>query len=110
MCLYESATAAFNKDTRKVKETQEAIANLKSGLRVTEFLLSIKDLTPYMPPHPSKDTVLLMQEMLGFIRKFCDDQMPILLIMIENSKKYLAWDQENEDKHMQAEDEKRRTL
>lgn len=73
MCLYESAIAAFNKDVRKVKETREAIANIQEGLRIIGFLLSIHDLTPYMPPNPSKETHTLMAEMLTFIRKFCDE-------------------------------------
>lgn len=100
MCLYEAATSAFNKDSRKVKETKEAIDNIEQGLRVTNFLLSIQDLTPYLPPNPSKDTKLIMEEMLLFMKKFCDEQKSVLKHMLEKAQDFLDWDQQKEKEHL----------
>ena len=107
ICLYEQAQKIFNKEFRRVADTNYAISCLKESQTLMHFLCAQNDASAYLvTTEPSEESKQIADFQLRFMRSVCEDRLSDLRQMLEESKCYLQLDEQREHELKEAEDQK----
>ena len=105
-CLYEQAKETFNKEFRHVKETKEAISNLKQSEKLMDFFIHTTESGNYLSSNSSREHLSVCENQLYFMRKHCEERIGEVREMISQSEGYLKFDSEKERELKDTEDKK----